>query len=60
MPIWLQVIKIYETNIDDFFEYAFRQNIGTEAQLTSHIAALKSLFGFWIDKNKDLLICMDI
>ena len=41
-----------ERNIDIFFEYAFRQNIGTEAQLTSHISALKSLFGFLIDKKQ--------
>lgn len=47
-----KVFNLYETNADDFFEYAFRQNIGTEAQLTSHIAALKSLFGFLIDKKQ--------
>lgn len=47
-----KVFNLYETNIDNFFEYAFRQNIGTEAQLTSHISALKSLFGFLIDKKQ--------
>ena len=31
---------------------AFEQNIGTDAQLTSHIAALKALFGFLIDKKQ--------
>lgn len=47
-----RVFNLYEANIDDFFEYAFIQNIGTDAQLTSHIAALKSLFGFLISKNQ--------
>lgn len=47
-----KVFNLYEANIDDFFEYAFKQNIGTDAQLTSHIAALKSLFGFLINKNQ--------
>lgn len=47
-----RVFNLYETNIDDFFEYAFEQNIGTDAQLTSHIAALKALFGFLIDKKQ--------
>ncbi len=47
-----RVFNLYETNIDDFFEYAFEHNIGTDAQLTSHIAALKSLFGFLIDKKQ--------
>lgn len=47
-----KVFNLYETNIDNFFEYAFRQTIGTEAQLTSHISALKSLFGFLIDKKQ--------
>lgn len=47
-----RVFNLYEVNIDNFFEYAFKQNIGTDAQLTSHIAALKSLFGFLIGKNQ--------
>lgn len=47
-----RVFNLYETNIDDFFEYAFIQNIGTDAQLTSHVAALKALFGFLINKNQ--------
>lgn len=47
-----RVFNLYEINIDDFFEYAFEQNIGTDAQLTSHIVALKALFGFLIDKKQ--------
>lgn len=42
---------LYETNIDEFFEYALEKNIGTESPLTSHIAALKGLFGFLIANN---------
>lgn len=46
-----RVFNLYETNIDEFFEYALRKNIGTESPLTSHIAALKGLFGFLIANN---------
>ncbi len=46
-----RVFNLYESNIDDFFEYAFQKNIGTKSQLSSHIAALKSLFNYFIDNN---------
>lgn len=55
-----RVFNLYETNIDDFFEYAFEQNIGTDAQLTSHIAALKALFGFLIDKKQIFLLNLSV
>ena len=40
-----KVFNLYEDNINDFFEYAVEHNIGTDAQLSIHIAAL----------NEDLL-----
>lgn len=46
-----RVFNLYESNIDDFFEYAIEKNIGTKSQLVSHIAALKSLFNHFIDEN---------
>lgn len=46
-----RVFNLYESNIDDFFEYAIEKNIGTKSQLVSHIAALKSLFNYLIDNN---------
>lgn len=46
-----RVFNLYEANIDEFFEYALKKNIGTESPLTSHIAALKGLFGFLIANN---------
>ncbi len=46
-----RVFNLYESNIDDFFEYAIEKNIGTKSQLVSHIAALKSLFNYFIDNN---------
>ena len=46
-----RVFYLYESNIDDFFEYAIKKNIGTKSQLVSHIAALKSLFSHFIDEN---------
>lgn len=46
-----RVFNLYESNIDDFFQYAIEKNIGTKSQLVSHIAALKSLFNYFIDNN---------
>lgn len=46
-----KVFNLYESNIDDFFQYAIEKNIGTTSQLVSHIAALKSLFNYFIDNN---------
>ena len=47
-----KVFNLYEDNINDFFEYAVEHNIGTDAQLSIHIAALKGLFSFLIDNNR--------
>ncbi|MBA4688120.1 MAG: hypothetical protein H2184_13260 [Candidatus Galacturonibacter soehngenii] len=46
-----KVFNLYETNIDEFFKHAMKKSIGTKSQLVSHIAALKSLFNYFIDNN---------
>lgn len=46
-----RVFNLYESNIDEFFEYAIKRSIGTQSQLVSHIAALKALFNFFLDNN---------
>lgn len=46
-----KIFILNENNIDDFFDFALINNIGTEAQVTVHISALKALFSYLIDNN---------
>ncbi len=46
-----KVFNLYSTHIDKFFREAFKEYIGSESQVTSHISGLKSLFGYLINKQ---------
>ncbi len=48
-----KVFNLNITHIDEYFIYSFKKNIGIDTTLNTHIAALKSLFNFLLEKEID-------
>lgn len=46
-----KVFNLFSNHMDCFFDQALKKNIGSQSQVTLHITALKSLFGYLINKQ---------
>ena len=46
-----RAFNLYPKDIDEFFKESFKDKIGTEAQVNSHMSALGSLFDYLISKE---------